>query len=559
VTSSCSMADAAQAELVARGEDALRAHDFETAREAFEAARAESETPEALDGLGRALWWQGDVDGAIAHRERAYAALKARGDAREAARIALWLSREYLEAIGNPPASNGWLARAEGLLRDQPAGPAHGWLELTRGIRTDHSDEMRGRAQAALDIARGSGDPDLEASALSLLGRALLLAGEVEPGVSALDEAMTVITSGEATDPLTFGDVCCLVTLACEEAGELGRMMHWSDVIDAYLSQNPHGALLSFCGTCGAEFLEAMGNMEMAEQCLVEALSGLEGTGHRSRCIHPAAKLAELRVLQGRIEEAERLLAGYEDLPESLRGSVAVHRARGEYAVATALLLRRLNRMGDTIAALPFLAILVEVQVEAGDPEGAAETASRIGAIAERTNHARVKATASLAKGRVSRAGGDPAARAQLEAALDGFVRLQIPMDVAHARFELALSIREAEPDTALREARLALETFEGLGAVRDADRAAAVIRELGGPARTGPKLLGLLTAREREILGLLGEGLSNAEIAARLYISTKTAGNHVSNVLGKLHLKRRQEAAAYAVRHAGGEIRAAE
>ena len=52
-------------------------------------------------------------------------------------------------------------------------------------------------------------------------------------------------------------------------------------------------------------------------------------------------------------------------------------------------------------------------------------------------------------------------------------------------------------------------------------------------------------------MLRLLGEGLTNAEIAARLYISTKTAGNHVSNLLAKLHLRSRQEAAAYAVRTA--------
>ncbi len=53
-------------------------------------------------------------------------------------------------------------------------------------------------------------------------------------------------------------------------------------------------------------------------------------------------------------------------------------------------------------------------------------------------------------------------------------------------------------------------------------------------------------------MLALLGEGLTNAEIAARLFISTKTAGNHVSNVLAKLNLRSRTEAAAYAVRFLG-------
>jgi DNA-binding NarL/FixJ family response regulator len=540
-------------DLLARGEEALVSGDWDGAKEAFEAAVAQGATPEAWDGLGRAVWWLGDVDRAIEYRERAYAAVRKRGDAARAATIALWLGREYLEAVGNEPASNGWIARAEGLVRDGEEGPEHGWLELTRGSRAASPADMHAHARAALRIARSFDAVEMEASALALLGRALLLDGEVESGVAALDEAMTAITGGEVSDPLVFGDVCCVVTLACEESGELERLMRWNEVVDGYLARHLHGPLLSWCGTCGAEFFQAKGDIEMAERCLVEALNALEGTGHRSRCIHPAAKLAEIRVLQGRFEEAERLLAGYEDLPESLRGSVAVHRARREYSVAAALLLRRLNRMADTIAAVPLLATLVEVQLEQGDPASAGATAERIGAIGDRTGHPRVAATAALASGRVALAARDPAARGHLESSLDGFVALEMPMDAALARLELARAVHDSEPDLSAREAKLALDAFERLGAARESDEAAALVRVLGGPARTGPKGLGLLSKREIEVLRLLGEGLTNAEVAARLFISTKTAGNHVSNVLSKLQLRSRQEAAAFAVRFAGG------
>jgi DNA-binding CsgD family transcriptional regulator/tetratricopeptide (TPR) repeat protein len=542
---------AARAGSVELADELLSAGDFEGARDAFATAVDERTTAEALDGLGRARWWLGDVDGAIDSRERAYAAFRKRGDRARAARIALWLAREYLEAVGNPPASNGWVARAEGLLRDADPTREHGWLELTHGSRSLDGEAMKANAEAALEIARRFEDPELEASALALLGRALLLEGRFEPGISALDEAMTLATAGEVSNPVVFGDVCCVVTLACEEANELERLMHWNEVVESYLARHLHGPLISFCGTCGAEFFQAKGDLEMAERCLVDALHALEGTGHRSRCIHPAAKLAEIRILQGRIEEAERLLAGLEDLPETLRASVEIHRIRGEHAIAAALLLRRLNQLGDTTVAVPLLSTLVEVHVEQGDVQGAAATATRLVMIAERSEHPRLAGIAALASGRVALAAGG-AAREHLESALDTFARLEMPLEAARTRIELSHALRFDEPEVAGREARVALETFERLGALREADRAAALIRELGGPARTGPKGLGLLSKRELEVLRLLGEGLTNAEIAARLYISTKTAGNHVSNILTKLNLRSRQEAAAYAIRYAG-------
>ena len=59
-----------------------------------------------------------------------------------------------------------------------------------------------------------------------------------------------------------------------------------------------------------------------------------------------------------------------------------------------------------------------------------------------------------------------------------------------------------------------------------------------------------LVEAGEQQVLRLVAEGLSNPEIAERLYISTKTAGHHVSNILLKLGVRSRTEAAAYAMLH---------
>ncbi len=59
-----------------------------------------------------------------------------------------------------------------------------------------------------------------------------------------------------------------------------------------------------------------------------------------------------------------------------------------------------------------------------------------------------------------------------------------------------------------------------------------------------------VLTEREREVLALVARGYTNKQIAEALYVTEKTARNHVSHILEKPELSRRSEAAAFAVEH---------
>jgi DNA-binding CsgD family transcriptional regulator len=540
---------------LARGYEALAVGNWSDARAAFEEAVSTAESPEALDGLGRSLWWLREARQAIVCRERAYSGFRRDGELGRAARIALWLSREYAQVFGNDAAARGWLARAERLLRDVAPGAEQGWIDLARSEGSRKSSEAATYAEAALDSALLAGDPDLELRALAQLGFARVSGGEVDEGLTQLDEAMAAATSGEPASLETFADVCCTMMLACERAGDVERPQQWSAVLEDFVRKYDHVVLLAFCRTCCADVFAANGRVDAAEEELVAAIKELTAAGQRSRCVSPAARLAEMRVLQGRFDEAEELLAGFDGEPGTTHPTVALRLARGEPAPAAALLERRLDEVGRTsLLAVPFLEQLVDARIAEGRLQEAGAAADAIAAIARPSSRERVAAAAAFAHGRVATARGDVAAVSDLENAVNGFASLGLRLDVARSRLALAEALAVSSPEIAIDTARQARNELEALGDSREADMAAALLRALGAKGRAGPRAAGLLTQREIEVLRLLGEGLTNAEIAARLFISPKTAEHHVSRIFAKLGMTKRSEAAAYAVRHLEGE-----
>lgn len=540
---------------VERGRAALEEGRWEEARAAFEGALADEETAEALEGLAEALWWLCEARSSVGYRERAYVKFRQAGDVLRACMAAVELSIGYLVNLGNEAASRGWLARAERVMRGTEPNPMQGWLWEMQGFLSADPARSRELFGRALEFARGSADVDLELVALSDLGLALVVAGSADEGMTMLDEAMAGTLGGEygRLDTVVFAS--CNMLSACNLVGDLERASQWCRVADDFMRRYSSPFLFAHCRAHYGSLLVAKGHWARAEGELQAALKMSEDAGPGSRA-EALGRLADLRFRQGRLEEAEALLAVFEDSAPAGIAAAELRLARGEPEVAVALTERRLKQLGEEhIEAAQALAMLVEAHIACGDVEAAADAAARLDACAEAQGRAHAGALATLASAHLSAARGraDDAIE-RLERALDEFSRVDLPFETARVRLELAGALAESRPELAVAEARSALTAFEQLGAATDADAAASLLRSLGVTARTGPKRVSSLTQREQEVLGLVGLGLSNPEIAERLFISRKTAAHHVSNLLAKLGLRNRAEAVAYAARAFGPE-----
>jgi DNA-binding NarL/FixJ family response regulator len=117
--------------------------------------------------------------------------------------------------------------------------------------------------------------------------------------------------------------------------------------------------------------------------------------------------------------------------------------------------------------------------------------------------------------------------------------RAGLPFETAWARVDLAGALRAlGRSDAARRELERARQGFAKLGAAGGERRVAALQAGRG---------VGALSAREREVLGLVAEGRTNAEIAAALVLSEHTVHRHVANILAKLGCSSRAAAVARA------------
>jgi DNA-binding CsgD family transcriptional regulator len=536
---------------MAAGFGAMAAGDWVRARDAFVAVLEEGEVPEALMGLASAYYWLGDLGGMMGSLEAAYSASRRRPDPMLAAAAAMSLVGYQKQFLGNVTAARGWLARAARLVETEVPELRAELLGATSFV-TDDPVECERLAREALTIARAGGRADLELLAMTAVGGALVQQCRTAEGMALLDEAMAGAMGGECGDPLTAAHVGCMTMIVCSSHFDIERATDWLQAMDRFIQRYGCPFMYSECRTHYGRVLFENGDWIAAETVLIDAIV-------MSKDVVPAAHalasgtLAELRLAQGRIEDAARALQGLEGRSEAVTAVAMLHLARDEASLAATVLRRRLEDVGsERLDVTTVIELLGQTEVALGMHEAATLRARALVELG--TTHAchLVVAQGQRLLGSALIATDARAACAHLESALAAFTDAEIPYRAAQTRLEIASLLRRTDVQVAAAEARAALSVFEDLGAGREADVAAALLRELGvKAARSGPKNVGRLTKREREVLGLLGEGLSNPDIAKRLFIARKTVEHHVARILAKLDLRGRAEAAAFSVRDA--------
>jgi DNA-binding NarL/FixJ family response regulator len=517
----------------------MRAGDAEVARTALDGLEPSGAVLEGRAGASFVLF---DYARAAEEYELAYAAYRAEGRAADAARMARILGAVWLTGIGDWAVAGGWIARAKTLLGDQPSRGERGWVALTEGMFAEHRAGKHEAFRVAIEIGREIDDAELTYAAMAYLGASLVHDDRTEEGMVLLDESLAAVAGGEVDDFFVVEEMFCQLLSACEYAHDVTRAEQWIRVGERIAARRSLPSVAAYCRTHYGGILTAAGRWPEADAALTEAVR-LWALGRRTLKAGALCRLADLRVRQGRYDEAALLLDGLSD-PEAVRPRAALHLALGQTHVAKDLLEHAVQRADPgSSACIPLLSLLVDARIACGEDPG--PTVDVLASCAAAHPSPYTTAVVALARGRAGQ--GD--VRSCLRDALDGFTAAGLPLEASLCRLDLAEACRATDPEVALAEARAALSIFERLEAARYVDAARAVLRGLGERAAPPRPTGGTLTRREHDVLRLLGEGLSNPEIAERLFISRKTVEHHVGNILAKLGLRNRAEAAAYAVR----------
>ncbi|WP_165950248.1 LuxR family transcriptional regulator [Actinomadura sp. GC306] len=410
----------------------------------------------------------------------------------------------------------------------------------------------------AVQCGRGAGDARLVREALDAMAAVPVAA---DSPLAALPQALSAATGGTGEALVTLIGV----------AGLPGEAAHRLTAVAAALADDARetaAGLVRDCRESGLPgrlpaALQTLAHAEIgrgrhreAREAAVEGLR-LAGDGARYRAGHLRCLLGWLAAVEGDAERCAALVAAGTE--HASREGIAPTVALGTWALAVLHLghgrneeaLARLEdlpedvlRAGGATDAVRQASDRVEAAVRCGTPERAESSLSRLERWADGNQSAFT--TAILKRCRALLHSGGMAERDFAEAAV---LHGRCGNDYERARTELLYGEwlrRERRRARAREHLSRAMELFERQGARVWALRAraelgAAGVRPAGAPP-PGPDGIGGLTHQELQIVRLAASGASNREIAARLYLSPRTVGNHLYRAFPKLGVRTRVE-----------------
>jgi DNA-binding CsgD family transcriptional regulator/tetratricopeptide (TPR) repeat protein len=544
-----------------------------TGRQAY-ARRAWAEAYEALseggvstldiDDVERLAWssiFTGHDATSVEAFERLHQLRLDAGEVLAAGRAAFWLAMS-LFPLGEKARASGWLARAQRLVDGERRDCVErGYLMIPVVMRLtgagDH-EGARGVAAEAAAIGDRHGERDLSALARSLEGRALIRLGRLPEGLQLVDEAMLDVTSGTLS-PIVTGLIYCGSIAICQHSYALDRAREWTAALTAWCAAQPQ--LVPFAGACTIHRSEIMQLAGAWHEATEEARRACERLSRTKdfEAGNAFYQEGELHRLRGRQAEAERAYAlANERGRDPMPGLALLRLAQGRVGLAAAASRRVLSATTDPFQRTRLLPAHVEIMLAASDLTEARKAVDELVSAAERVDMELLTATAERALGAVLLSEGDArSAIDPLRRAHAAWQRVGAPYLGARVRVLLACAYRAlGDEDGATLERDAARKIFAELGAAPDV----AAVDEMAKPARRdatpsrgagrpAPGAHGL-SDREIEVLVLVASGMTNKDIARKLFVSKKTIDRHVSNVFAKLAVPTRAAATAWAHRN---------
>lgn len=517
---------------------------------------ADQEAPLEVDDLqclAMAAYLTGRDGSAVEVWGRAHHGLLAQGTVGvpRAVRCAFWAGVALI-GRGQHAQAGGWFARAQRLLDDASLDCVErGYLLIPSALQAMGSRDPTAAYALFTDVAAIGDrfdDPDLTALGRLGCGRALVAMGEAASGVAMLDEAMVAVTAGEVSS-IAAGIVYCTVILACRDIFDLRRAQEWTAALSRWCSSQPD--LYPYRGQClihRSEIMQLRGEWSEALHEVEQACAHLSDSPADPVMGMARYQQAELLRLRGEFARAE---VAYRDAGEwghPVQPGLALLRlAQGRDHDAVAAIRRVIEESeDDRVRRSRVLAAYAEIVLAVGDVDAARMAANELEELAADFDSPYLRAVAAQATGAVLLADGEAQAACDaLRRAWSAWQELDAPYEAARVRVLTAQACRQlGDHDTAEMEIDPARRVFEQL-------RAAPALAGLAALSqRASARAPGGLTAREVEVLRLVGTGATNRQIADTLIINEKTVARHLSNMFTKLGVSSRAAATAYAYEH---------